>query len=118
MQFRIDPRYAAVVLLLASVCSYAQTDASTENASSSTGTSLTKKQIRHQNLALENTVRHTLQKTKNLDSSNIVVVARSGNVTLEGSVPEAGQIGLAAESAARAAGVKHVDNRITVREVP
>jgi hyperosmotically inducible periplasmic protein len=118
MQFRIDPHYAVAVLLLASVGSHAQTDASTENASSSTGTSLTKKQIRHQNFALEKTVRHTLQKTKNLDSSNIVIVARGGNVTLEGSVLEAGQIDLAGESAARAPGVKHVDNRITVREVP
>jgi osmotically-inducible protein OsmY len=116
MQFRVDPRSAAVVLLLASVCAYAQTDAPTDSANTTASAAPTKKQIRQQNHALEKTVRHTLSATKHLDSSNIVIVARNGNVTLEGSVLDSGQIDLAGKSAAGAPGVKHVDNRITLHE--
>jgi hyperosmotically inducible periplasmic protein len=116
MRFRVDPRPAVMVLMMASAFAYAQTDASTDTGNTTSAAAPTKKQIRQQNHALEKMVRQTLTKTKHLDSSDIVIVARNGNVTLDGSVPDPSQIDVAGKSAASVPGVKHLDNRVTLRE--
>jgi osmotically-inducible protein OsmY len=87
---------------------YAQTDATAP---------LTKKAVRKQNHQLESKVRHALTKTKQLDSSNITILARSGKVTLEGDAPDDQQIQLAGTAAAGVAGVTGVTNNLRVREV-
>jgi hyperosmotically inducible periplasmic protein len=62
-------------------------------------------------------VRHALSKTRGLDSTGITIVARVGKVTLTGSVLDALQIDMAGKSSASTAGVKSVDNRVSLREV-
>jgi hyperosmotically inducible periplasmic protein len=75
-----------------------------------------KKATRAQNRQLENQVRHTLTKTKDLDASGIIVVARSGKVTLDGTVPDEDQIQLAGDTAAGVTGVSNVTNNVRMRE--
>ncbi|RFU49674.1 BON domain-containing protein [Paraburkholderia sp. DHOC27] len=75
-----------------------------------------KKAIRQQNHQLERSVRHALAKAKNLDTSNITVLARSGAITLDGSAVDDGQIQLAESTAASVSGVASVKNNLHVRE--
>jgi hyperosmotically inducible periplasmic protein len=81
--------------------------ASTGNAS--------RKALRAENHRLQKEVLRNLAKTKGLDASNIIVVARSGVVTLAGSVPEANEAELAAAIARGVAGVTDVKSNLTVR---
>jgi osmotically-inducible protein OsmY len=60
------------------------------------------------------TVRKALAKAQGFDVSNVFVRARGGAVTLTGSVPDGAQIPQAAEVAKNVAGVKSVNNRITL----
>lgn len=71
--------------------------------------------IRAENRALQKAVLRSLSKTKGLDASNIVVVARSKMVTLNGSVPEASQVELAIAVARRVSGVGDVKSNLGVR---
>ena len=64
------------------------------------------------NRALQKSVLHTLSKTKGLRVSNITIVARSGVVTLEGSVPEESQVELATRAAQSVPGVTEVKNAL------
>ena len=95
------------------VPAYGQTDTS---ASGVTTTPSSKKTVRKQNHQLEGKVRHALTATKHLDSSGIVILARSGKVTLEGDAPDDQQIQLAAATAAKVAGVTGVTNNLHIRE--
>ncbi|RKT26174.1 BON domain-containing protein [Paraburkholderia sp. RAU2J] len=61
-------------------------------------------------------VRGALTKTQGLDVSNISVRARSGAVTLSGTVPDQGQIDAAGEAAKGVEGVKSVSNKLTVMQ--
>jgi hyperosmotically inducible periplasmic protein len=70
-----------------------------------------------ENRALQKTVRRALAKTKGLSVTNILVKARSGAVTLQGSVPESQQISLATETTRYVSGVTFVTNNLTVRAV-
>jgi hyperosmotically inducible periplasmic protein len=65
----------------------------------------TKQNLRKQNHQLEKNVRHALSKTTNLDSAAIVVLARNGAITLDGSGFGSEQIQLAANTAASVSGV-------------
>ena len=65
--------------------------------------------------ALQKKVRNTLAKTKGLDVSNIVVRARDGAVTLEGTVPERAQIDLAGNAAKAVPGVISLKNALAIR---
>jgi hyperosmotically inducible periplasmic protein len=76
----------------------------------------TKKAIHKQNWRTENAVRKVLARTKGLVASNIVVVARNGVVTLDGTVPEASQIQLAQNAAQGVPNVKSVKNSLSVKE--
>jgi hyperosmotically inducible protein len=91
--------------------SYAQQDDTTTQSQINS-----KKQIRTQNWRTEHAVRKQLVATKGLTSTSINVVARSGVVTLSGSVPDAPQIQIAEDAAHKAPQVKSVANHIVVRE--
>ncbi|MBB5401648.1 hyperosmotically inducible protein [Paraburkholderia youngii] len=67
------------------------------------------------NHTLEKNVRRALSKTQGLTVENIIVRARNGAVTLEGSVPDGDQIALAAQAAQGVSGVKSVKNALTIR---
>ncbi|MFM0731027.1 BON domain-containing protein [Paraburkholderia sediminicola] len=60
------------------------------------------------------TVRKALAKTQGFDVSNVFVRARGGAVTLTGSVPDGAQIPQAEEVAKGVAGVKSVNNKLTL----
>ena len=66
---------------------------------------------------LARNVRRALVKVKDLDASQIVVVAKSGAILLGGSVPAASQIELAASAARSVNGVSAVNNSLTVKAV-
>ncbi|MGF6771901.1 hyperosmotically inducible protein [Paraburkholderia sp. GAS199] len=104
---------AAALTSFASVHAYAADTA----ASSTSDAPVTKKEIRKENRQLASKVRHALTVTKHLDSSGITVLARGTTVTLDGNVPDDGQIQLAGNSAAKVGGVGHVTNNLEVREV-
>jgi osmotically-inducible protein OsmY len=72
------------------------------------------KVMRANDRALGRTVRHALARTQGFNVSNVFVRARAGVVTLTGSVPEGGMIQQAGEVARGVAGVKSVNNRITL----
>lgn len=71
--------------------------------------------IRKADRLLAKQVRQALVRVKGLDSGRIDVIARSGKITLGGSVPEAGQIDLAIASAKGASGVSDVTNSLSVK---
>jgi hyperosmotically inducible periplasmic protein len=66
------------------------------------------------NRALGRKVRSALAKAQGIDVSNVVVRARGGAVTLEGSVPDQSQVDKAATVAQGVAGVSSVSNKLTV----
>ncbi|MGF6740899.1 BON domain-containing protein [Paraburkholderia atlantica] len=63
---------------------------------------------------LATNVRKAIVKAGGVDASHMTVVAKSGAITLEGSVPEAAQIDLAQQQAQQVAGVTGVTNRLTI----
>jgi hyperosmotically inducible periplasmic protein len=111
MSLRLNMCIVAVVA--ASIASVTPVSAQTDSAASATPG---KKAARKQNHQLELKVRHALTATRHLDSSGIVILARGSEVTLEGDVPDDGQIQLAAASAAKVAGVTGVNNELHVHE--
>ncbi|TKC83159.1 BON domain-containing protein [Trinickia terrae] len=66
--------------------------------------------------ALSKTVRKALAKAKGVSAAGIVVRAKSGAVTLEGTVPDQSQIDKATQVAQGVAGVSSVKNALTVKE--
>jgi hyperosmotically inducible periplasmic protein len=95
---------------LASLPAYAQSD-----ATSASSAAPTKKEMRAQNRALAKAIRKNFAQAKDLDSTDIFVIPRNGNVSLAGDVPEASQIDLAGKIAAATPGVTHVSNKISLR---
>lgn len=71
--------------------------------------------IRKADRLLAKQVRRALVRVKGLDSTQIVVIARGGDVTLGGSVPEAGQIALAHTAAQGVSGVRSVSDSLSVK---
>ncbi|WP_260854443.1 BON domain-containing protein [Paraburkholderia sp. BCC1884] len=78
---------------------------------------LSKKEMRAQNHQLVKKVRLALAHTKNLNMADITVLAKGGHVTLVGTVPDDGQISLAAQTAGKTAGVTDLTNNLTVHEI-
>jgi hyperosmotically inducible periplasmic protein len=76
-------------------------------------TSQSSKQANH---ALERKVRAALDHAKDIKVENILVRARDGAVTLEGTVPDASQVDKAAQVAQGVAGVTSVKNALTIKE--
>lgn len=76
-------------------------------------TSQSSKQANH---ALEKKVRAALVHAKDIKTENIVIRARGGAVTLEGTVPDSSQVDKAAQVAQGVAGVTSVKNALTIKE--
>jgi hyperosmotically inducible periplasmic protein len=92
-------------------CAYAQD--STTPASTAPG----KRAMRAADRNLARAVRKAIEHTRGLDATRIAIVARNGNVTLTGSVPQAQQVDMAVQSAQAVPGVSAVVNRLEVGEV-
>lgn len=102
------------LVVLASLNAYAQ---GSDTAATAATTAPTAKQTKAANRALQKKVRATLARTKGLTVGNIIVRARDGAVTLEGSVPEQAQIELATNAAQGVAGVTSVKSALTIRAI-
>ncbi|HZZ12715.1 MAG TPA: BON domain-containing protein [Paraburkholderia sp.] len=59
-------------------------------------------------------VRKALVKAGEVDTSHVSILAKSGAITLTGTVPEAAQISLALQQAQQVAGVARVTNRLGI----
>jgi hyperosmotically inducible periplasmic protein len=104
---------SAALAVLASLGAYAQGG----NAASSppdTASAPDAKAIKAADRALQKSVLRALSKTKGLRVATITVRARSGVVTLEGTVPEQAQIGMATQAAEGVEGVTSVKNALTL----
>nr|WP_241030967.1 BON domain-containing protein [Paraburkholderia sp. Ac-20347] len=64
---------------------------------------------------LAKSVRRALVKVKGLDSTNVVVLAKNGDIVVGGSVPDSSQIPLAISTAQGVADVKSVKNALTIK---
>jgi osmotically-inducible protein OsmY len=107
------------LVVLASINAYAQASGS-EAASDMTMQPSAKQQtkaVKKADRALQRKVRDALAKAKGISAANILVRARSGAVTLEGSVPEQPQVDQATTVAQGVAGVTSVKNALTIRPV-
>ncbi|MCR4470444.1 BON domain-containing protein [Burkholderia sp. SCN-KJ] len=68
------------------------------------------------NFKLEKNVRLALSKTKGVNVSGIIVIAKGGAVTLAGKVPDSGQADLATQAAQNVVGVTSVTNKLSIGE--
>lgn len=110
---------ACSLLLLGTASAWAQDPASgaSAGAPAMTSTAQSPKAMRKANRLLAKNVRRALVKVKGLDSTNLVVSAKSGAVLLGGTVPEAGQIQMAVTTAQGVSGVQSVQNAIRVKAI-
>ncbi|HVE10281.1 MAG TPA: BON domain-containing protein [Paraburkholderia sp.] len=97
-------------------CVYAQSSdgAATSGDAATAAPAPSAKQMHAADRKLARDVRRAMAKAQGFDVSNVFVRARSGAVTLTGSVPEGDQIAQAGEIAKGVAGVKSVSNRVTL----
>jgi hyperosmotically inducible periplasmic protein len=97
-------------------CVYAQSSdaAATSGDTAAAAAAPSAKQVRAADRKLARDVRRALAKAQGFDVSNVFVRARSGAITLTGSVPEGDQIQQAADVAKGVAGVKSVTNRVSL----
>jgi hyperosmotically inducible periplasmic protein len=102
------------MLLMASLSAFAQDAASTAPPLAASASAKT---VKSADRALQKQVRRVLARTKGLDISNVTVRARSGFVTLQGSVPDAQQVNLAGRVANGVDGVTSVKNELRVRSI-
>ena len=107
---------SGALVVLASLNAYAQTSDMT--ATSATVAAPNAKQqakaIKTADRALQKKVRAAIAKSNGISVANIMVRARSGAVTLEGTVPEQTQSDKAAEVAQRVEGVMSVKNALKI----
>ncbi|MBP0595471.1 BON domain-containing protein [Paraburkholderia sp. LEh10] len=110
----------AALIALASVHAWAQPPGEASAASNGTAVAasggMTAKDIRKANRALRRTVYAAIVKHKEINAGDISVVAKSGAVTLDGTVVDASQIDKVAEIARGVPGVTSVTNRLTVQK--
>jgi hyperosmotically inducible periplasmic protein len=90
--------------------SYAQSSDVTPNAGSPSGATSSKQADRD----LAKAVRRALGKTQGFDVSGVFVRARSGAVTLSGTVRSGDQIAVAGQVAQSVPGVKSVSNKLGI----
>jgi hyperosmotically inducible periplasmic protein len=110
-----SPRTLSILTVCAALLignAVAQTD---QVSSAAPATSVSKKAMREANRKTVRSVRRSLERTQDLEVSNIVVKASDGAVLLEGTVPSESQISLAETAASSTPNVKSVDNRLKVR---
>lgn len=104
---------AALCLSVACSASYAQDNSASAPAATMAAPATSAKKVDRK---LGYSVRKALSKTQGVDVSNITVRSHGGAVTLEGTVPDQGQIDKAGEVAQGVAGVKSVSNKLTVMQ--
>lgn len=103
----------SALIVLASINAYSQTsDVAVANQPSAKQTA---KAAKSADRALARKVRSTLSKAKDINVADITVRAKSGDVTLQGSVPEQTQIDSATHVAQGVPGVSSVKNALTIR---
>jgi hyperosmotically inducible protein len=102
-----------VMLGVANARAQASSGAAAPAASISTASSA--RAIRAENRKLRGAVLFRLSRTKGLVADGIVVIAKGGVVTLEGYVPDAGQIDLATSVAKLVNGVSEVRNSLILQ---
>ncbi|GAB2904620.1 hypothetical protein GCM10027093_47840 [Paraburkholderia jirisanensis] len=95
-------------------CVYAQSSDAAATSGDTAAAAPSAKQVRAADRKLARDVRRALAKAQGFDVSNVFVRARSGAITLTGSVPDGGQIQQAADVAKGVAGVKSVTNRVSL----
>lgn len=103
------------LVVLASINAYAQ--ASDVDMTNQPSAKQTAKAAKSADRALARKVRAALSKSKDISVANITVRAKSGAVTLQGSVPEQPQVDKASQVAQNVAGVSSVKNALTIRPV-
>ena len=103
----------SALIVLASINAYSQT--SDVSMASSPSAKQTAKAAKAADRALAKKVRTTLSKAKDISVAAITVRAKSGNVTLQGSVPEQPQVDRATQVAQGVPGVTSVKNALTIR---
>ncbi|MFL9991805.1 BON domain-containing protein [Paraburkholderia sediminicola] len=104
-------RVAGVLVVMASLNAYAQSNGETAAPAVSAASATNAKAA---NRALQKNVLRALSKTKGLNVTAITVRAKNGTVMLEGTVPEQTQIELATHAAQDVAGVSSVRNELTL----
>ncbi|MFP6562309.1 BON domain-containing protein [Paraburkholderia sp. B3] len=108
---------ACSLLLLGTAGAWAQGSGTAASAPAMSSTAQSPKAMRKANRLLSKNVQRALVKVKGLDSSNIVVSAKSGAILLGGTVPEADQIQMAVTTAQGVNGVQSVQNALRVRAI-
>ncbi|EKS73303.1 MULTISPECIES: BON domain-containing protein [Caballeronia] len=104
-----------VVCVAVASSAYAQSsDAAATSTDSAAAAKAQKSATKKTDRKLGYDVRRALSKAQGFDVSNVFVRARSGAVTLTGTVPEGGQIAQAEEVAKGVPGVKSVSNKLTL----
>lgn len=93
----------------------AESSATTPASDTTATAKASQKCIRKADRKLGADVRRALGKTKDITATNIFVRARSGVVTLTGSVPESAEIIRAEEIARGVAGVRTVNNKLSLQ---
>ncbi|SAL39180.1 transport-associated protein [Caballeronia turbans] len=104
-----------VVCVAVASSAYAQSsDAAATSTDSAAQAKAQKSATKKTDRKLGYDVRRALSKAQGFDVSNVFVRARSGAVTLTGTVPEGGQIAQAEEVTKGVPGVKSVSNKLTL----
>jgi osmotically-inducible protein OsmY len=83
-------------------------------ASADAGSAPSAKAAKAANRKLARNVRTAMARAKGIDMTQLFVYAKSGIVTLSGSVPKSDQVDRAGEIAKSVPGVSSVDNRLSV----
>ncbi|MEX3934383.1 BON domain-containing protein [Paraburkholderia phymatum] len=107
-----------VLIASASVHAWAQAGASTASNGTAIAASgsMSAKDIRKADRALRRKVYSAIVTHKAINAGNISVIAKSGAVTLDGTVVDASQIDKVSEIARGVPGVTSVTNRLTVKK--
>ncbi|MEZ2352703.1 BON domain-containing protein [Caballeronia sp. RCC_10] len=105
-----------VVCVAVASSAYAQSSdaAATTSTEASAPTKAQKSATKKTDRSLGYAVRRALSKAQGFDVSNVYVRARSGAVTLTGTVPEGAQIAQAEEVAKGVSGVTSVSNKLSL----
>src|ERR1700754_1197934 len=108
------------LIVLASLNAYSQaSDTGAADQSTQPSAKQQHKAMKKADRALARKVRGALAKAKGVSAANIIVRANAstGDVWLEGSVPEQPQVDQSTQVAQNVAGVKNVKNDLTIRPV-
>jgi hyperosmotically inducible periplasmic protein len=107
------------LIVLASINAYSQASDTGADMSTQPSAKQQHKAMKKADRILARTVRGKLAKAKGVSAANIIVRANAstGDVWLEGSVPEQPQVDMATQTAQSVAGVKNVKNDLTIRPV-